>query len=210
MRPIDTIVVHCTATPEGRDVSAAEIDQWHKARGWSGIGYHKVVRLDGTIENGRDPDHDGDVEEHVGAHTRGHNARSLAVVYAGGLDKDGNPKDTRTPAQKDALLNVVEDWMREFDLTPGNVKGHYEFANKACPCFDMDRFRAELSTETVNQDELTIRQVQSALNKALRLDEDGIMGPLTHGALVRFQKLRGLPAVGSLSSDTKAALREFI
>jgi len=210
MRPIDTIVVHCTATPEGRDVSAAEIDKWHKARGWSGIGYHKVVRLDGTIENGRDPDNDGDVEEHIGAHVSGHNARSLAVVYAGGLDKDGNPKDTRTPAQKDALLSVVEDWMLEFDLAPENVKGHYEFANKACPCFDMDQFRAELSAGTATQEGLTIRQVQSALNKALRLDEDGIMGQLTHGALVRFQQIRGLPAIGYLTPDTEAALRGYL
>ena len=154
MRNIDTIVVHCTATPEGRDVSATEIDSWHKKRGWRGIGYHAVVRLNGETENGRDFDNDGDVEEHVGAHTRGHNARSLAVVYAGGLDSNRKPKDTRTPAQKEALFRKVEDWLEEFNLSPSNVKGHYEFANKACPCFDMDEFRSELTRRIKAHDQI--------------------------------------------------------
>jgi N-acetylmuramoyl-L-alanine amidase len=127
MRKITKIIVHCTATHEGQNVTAKQVDSWHKKRGWSGIGYHYLVGLDGTIEEGRPV-------EQVGAHTKGQNRNSVGVCYVGGLDKDGNPKDTRTEQQQDALLNLITDLKERF---PGaTVHGHREFSAKACPCFD--------------------------------------------------------------------------
>ena len=96
MRKINKIVVHCTATPEGRPVSVEEIDSWHKQRGWSQIGYHYVVQLDGTINQGRPLNISG-------AHVKGHNKYSIGITYVGGCDADMNHKDTRTDAQIDSL-----------------------------------------------------------------------------------------------------------
>jgi N-acetylmuramoyl-L-alanine amidase len=143
------IIIHCAATPEGRHFTAADIDRWHKQRGWAGIGYHKVVLLDGTVERGR-PD------DQVGAHTRGHNSGSLAIVYIGGVDSKGNPKDTRTPEQREALFHEVMEWMEQYDIPVENVYGHYEFAAKACPSFDMDEFRDELEEMMITEDELEL------------------------------------------------------
>lgn len=127
MRKINKIIIHCTATKEGHEVTAKQIDAWHKARGWSGIGYHYVVGLDGKVESGRS------IEE-VGAHTKGHNRNSIGVCYVGGLDADGHPKDTRTEEQEDSLITLIEDLKERF---PGaTVHGHNEFSSKACPCFD--------------------------------------------------------------------------
>jgi N-acetylmuramoyl-L-alanine amidase len=127
-RKIDRIILHSTATPEGRDVDAADITRWHKNRGWSTIGYHYVVKLDGTIENGRSV-HD------IGAHARGYNRTSIGVVYVGGCDDEMNPKDTRTEEQLLALANLLEALT---DMYPNaTLHGHNEFAPKACPSFDV-------------------------------------------------------------------------
>ena len=92
-RQIDEIIVHCSATREGRDFSAADIRRWHVAdRHFSDIGYHFVVRIDGSIEAGRPL-------RRPGAHCRAHNRRSVGVCYIGGLDRNGHPADTRTPAR---------------------------------------------------------------------------------------------------------------
>lgn len=131
MRKISKIIVHCTATPAGREVSVAEIDRWHRARGFRCIGYHYVVMLDGRVCEGRP------VEE-IGAHCLGENAESIGVAYVGGLDADGKtPADTRTAAQKAslrALVGALRGRWRE-----AAVHSHYEFAAKACPCFDAGR-----------------------------------------------------------------------
>jgi N-acetylmuramoyl-L-alanine amidase len=134
------IVVHCSATREGAWYDAADIDRWHRARGWAGIGYHQVVLLDGTVEPGR-PEHS------IGAHVAGHNHDSLAVCYVGGVADDGRtPKDTRTPAQTSALLTVARRWMERYDIPRPAVLGHYELdRKKACPSFDMAVFRRSLS-----------------------------------------------------------------
>lgn len=127
-RTINEIIIHCTATPEGREVKMSEIRQWHKARGFSDVGYHYVIHLDGTIEPGRDVDL-------VGAHCTGHNTCSIGVCYVGGMDaQNKNPKDTRTIKQKKALRTLLE-FLKE--LYPhARIYGHRDFANKACPCFD--------------------------------------------------------------------------
>lgn len=127
-RPITKIIVHCTATPEGRDFSVEQIRQCHLARKFSDIGYHYVVYRDGSIHQGRP-------EETVGAHCTGQNTCSIGVCYVGGEVADGShkPKDTRTPAQRKALRELVASLQKKY---PGaTVHGHYEFANKACPSF---------------------------------------------------------------------------
>lgn len=128
MREIKEIIIHCSATPEGKDFRASDIDKWHKSRGWQCIGYHYVVCLDGTIELGR-------AEEKVGAHTSGHNSNSIGVCYIGGVASDGKtPKDTRTTLQKLSLQSLIR---RLRDKYPHAVVfGHNEVANKACPCFN--------------------------------------------------------------------------
>lgn len=129
MRNIDTIIIHCTATPAGRAVSVADVTAWHRVRGFATIGYHYLIGLDGSVAEGRPL-------EQPGAHCRGHNARSIGVCYVGGLAADGRtPADTRTPAQRTALRSLVGHLLRRF---PGaRVAGHREFAAKACPCFDV-------------------------------------------------------------------------
>ena len=131
MREIDKIIVHCSATPEGRDVSAATIDDWHKQRGWSGIGYHYVVGLDGKIEYGRSV-------YSTGAHVKGHNTGSIGLCYIGGLDAvSKTAKDTRTPEQKESLLDLIKTLKR---LHPdATVHGHNEFSSKSCPCFNANK-----------------------------------------------------------------------
>lgn len=128
MRKINEIIVHCTATAEGKNFKAADIDRWHKAKGWSGIGYHHVVDLDGTVEPGRP-------ESEVGAHCLKHNANSIGVVYVGGLASDGKtPKDTRTPQQKAALVKLLTELKHSYPSA--TIHGHRDFAAKACPSFD--------------------------------------------------------------------------
>ena len=133
MREIDKIVVHCSATQEGKNISAATIDKWHKKRGWRGIGYHYVIALDGSMEYGRPV-------EQIGAHVKGMNKSSIGIVYIGGVEEERGPdgdwvaKDTRTPEQKESLLMLLKVLKK---LHPkATIHGHNEFAAKSCPCFD--------------------------------------------------------------------------
>ncbi len=128
MRAINEIIIHCTATAEGRNVTVDELRAWHKQRGFQDIGYHYVVTLDGDIVNGRPI-------TMCGAHCKGHNANSIGIAYVGGLDACGKPADTRTPAQRDALKVAVRVLRDVFGDVP--VHGHNEYANKGCPCFDV-------------------------------------------------------------------------
>lgn len=130
MRKINKIIIHCSATKVDQPFIAKDIDKWHKQRGWKGIGYHYVILLDGTVESGRP-------EAEIGAHTLGQNANSVGICYIGGLDSAGKPKDTRTDQQKKTLKNLVSELLKKY---PGStVHGHNEFANKACPCFDVKK-----------------------------------------------------------------------
>lgn len=127
-RRIDEIIVHCTATKEGQDVTTSQIDAWHRQRGFRCIGYHWVIYRDGSVHAGRNVDE-------VGAHCTNHNAHSIGVCYVGGLASDAKtPKDTRTLAQKSALLDLIRRLKRIYPKAV--VHGHREFANKACPCYD--------------------------------------------------------------------------
>lgn len=152
---IERLVIHCTATPEGREVTAADIRRWHTAapptgRGWKQVGYTDMVHLDGTVErlvpNNEDAYVDG-WEVTNGA--KGYNRTSRHIVYVGGIARDGRPADTRTPAQKASLKAYVEDFRKRFpwadvcghrDLSPdlnGDGKITSNEWTKSCPCFDV-------------------------------------------------------------------------
>lgn len=129
MREINEIIIHCSATREGRDFRAYDIHGWHLSRGYKMIGYHFVVDLDGTVECGR-------AIAQVGAHCYGHNKKSIGICYVGGLDAEGKPKDTRTDAQKRALLRLILQLVGEYPIK--KISGHREYnMAKSCPCFDV-------------------------------------------------------------------------
>ncbi len=139
-RKITEIILHCTASKEGAPTTVEAIRNYHvNNRGWKDIGYHYVVYLDGSIHEGRDIDL-------TGAHCTGHNANSVGVVYVGGIDADGKPKDTRTVAQKKALVKLVKRLLTIYNLPSSKVYGHYQFANKACPSFKIEPFRFMLDS----------------------------------------------------------------
>ena len=131
MRQLDTLIIHASATPEGRPVSVDTIRRWHVQKGWSDIGYHFVIGLEGTVSVGRDI-------RRIGAHVRGHNTGSIGICYIGGVTRgDMKPKDTRTHAQKAALNELIENLLEEYP-TIRRVVGHRDFPGvaKACPCFN--------------------------------------------------------------------------
>jgi N-acetyl-anhydromuramyl-L-alanine amidase AmpD len=133
--PIKFLTIHCAATPEGRDVSAETISQWDQAR-FGQTSYHHVVTLDGVV-------HDTLPITQLGAHVHLHNSGNVGVCYVGGVDAHGNPKDTRTPAQKAALLALVERYRAQY---PGIVvRGHRDWPDvkKACPSFDVSAWLKE-------------------------------------------------------------------
>ncbi len=129
MRHITLIVIHCSAVKPDQQSSAAQIDSWHRQRGFHlGIGYHYVIRRDGTLEMGRP-------EYMVGAHCKNHNQHSIGVCYEGGLDIRGNPADTRTEAQKRTMRQLVDELRQRYPKAI--VVGHHNLNPlKACPCFD--------------------------------------------------------------------------
>jgi N-acetylmuramoyl-L-alanine amidase len=129
-RPIREIINHCTATREGEDFTVADIRAWHKARGWSDIGYHYVIYRDGRVMIGRPVGQ-------IGAHTENHNTGTIGVSYVGGVAKDGKtPKDTRTLAQRSSMLWLNQQLVKKH---PGitKISGHNQYAAKACPSFDV-------------------------------------------------------------------------
>ena len=123
MRNVNEIIVHCSATREGQQVTVDTIRDWHLAKGWNDIGYHFYIDLDGTINKGRNIDK-------IGAHCKGHNRNSIGICYCGGVETDGKtPKDTRTQEQKDSLLNVLKTLKAMYPEAV--IYSHNEFANKA-------------------------------------------------------------------------------
>lgn len=137
-RGIKKLIVHCTATPEGRDFTRAQVSAWHKAERFSHythpetgekeyVGYHYLIHIDGRIEACRP-------ENVRGCHASGHNADSIGICYIGGVDAYGEPKDTRTGAQKAALVMLLKQLKARYRGV--TIHGHREFAAKACPCFD--------------------------------------------------------------------------
>lgn len=143
MSKIKFLILHCTATPEGREVTKQDIVKWHTSpvseggRGWSKCGYSDMFDLKGKIVNITPYDQDDDIEGfEITNGATGTNSFSRHVVYAGGLSKDGKtPKDTRTPEQLLAMENYVKQVVSAYPNIL--VAGHNQFANKACPSFDV-------------------------------------------------------------------------
>lgn len=127
--PITHLTIHCAATPEGRDVLADTVAGWDIAR-FGQESYHWIVTLDGNA-------HRRMADTTKGAHVANHNTGNIGVCYVGGVDKSGQPKDTRTPAQTDTLTKIVEQYRHDH---PGIiVLGHRDWpgVKKACPSFDV-------------------------------------------------------------------------
>jgi len=142
MKKIDSIIIHCSATPQGRDIRARDIDLMYRQQGWAEIGYNYVIALDGTIEVGR-------ALTRPGAHCLGYNNHSVGICYIGGLDAAGKAKDTRTPAQKQSMDQLIRHICREYeiiellghrdtspDLNGNGIVEPHEWI-KMCPCFDV-------------------------------------------------------------------------
>lgn len=143
MPRLEYLVIHCTATPEGREVTGDEIRRWHTApvseggRGWKRVGYTDLFHLNGGVERLVDNNEDGNVDPwEITNGARGYNSVSRHVVYVGGCASDGKtPRDTRTAWQRRAMERYVRDFHRRF---PGvRIVGHNELAPKACPSFDV-------------------------------------------------------------------------
>jgi len=128
----DYIAIHCSATSEKLDIGAKEIDKWHRGKGWACIGYHYVIRRDGTLEEGRS-------ESQIGAHVQGYNENSLGICMVGGVDANDVTKAVNnfTPEQFEALKDLLT--LLKLKYPKAKVQGHRDFPNvkKACPCFDV-------------------------------------------------------------------------
>ena len=135
IRKIDLIIVHCSATREGRDYTVEDIRRWHLANLWSDIGYHYVIYRDGTVHKGRDVNISG-------AHCQNKNSTSIGICYIGGCDVNGRSKDTRTDAQKAALIKLLKELKKIYP--DAEIHSHRDFANKDCPCFDATKEYAGL------------------------------------------------------------------
>lgn len=133
---IEYIVIHCAATKASMDVTAEDINSWHKQRGWTEVGYHFFIRRDGRIEVGRDLDTPG-------AHVKGFNKRSWAVCMAGGIDDGGEPEDNFASIQYQSLHELIVVLKK---MAPqAMIRGHNEFPNvhKACPSFDVQEWLSD-------------------------------------------------------------------
>ena len=130
MRTINLIVVHCSATQGNRMLSPEALDLMHRRRGFNGTGYHYYIRKDGTVHLTRPV-------ERIGAHVKGFNANSIGICYEGGLNEDGKPADTRTAAQRFALIDLLTILRHQYP--EAQIAGHYQLSatiHKACPCYD--------------------------------------------------------------------------
>ncbi len=129
-REVNLLVVHCTATRCNKDFPVSSLRASHKARGFADIGYHFYITRDGETHPCR-PVHQ------IGAHATGWNDKSIGICYEGGLDENGRIADTRTYAQKCALLDLLRQL--KTDYPEAAILGHYQLSEnvrKACPCFD--------------------------------------------------------------------------
>lgn len=137
------LVVHCSATQPKADIGVAEIDKMHRERGFNGIGYHFVIRRDGTVEKGRP-------EDQIGAHVEGHNSESIGICLVGGINKEGKAEDNFTLDQYASLAALLMSLASTY--TEATVLGHRDFpgVKKDCPCFDVRKW----VQETINAPEV--------------------------------------------------------
>lgn len=226
MKNIDEIFLHYSATYADQDIGAAELKRMHLARGWSNIGYHWVIRLNGTVEQGRP-------ENQIGAGVRGHNVNSIHICCVGGLRRETGPDkgfDTRTPAQKKALIRLIREIQARH---PGAVVlGHRDVAATQCPGYDAQAWWAKVNGQDpsvnlgVNDEGPSVNPVvthpmlkvgdigqsvieaQKMLHSHGLLDAkaDGIFGPKTAQAVREFQHWRKIDVDGIIGPMTWAEL----
>lgn len=155
MKKIIYLIIHCTATPEGKAITSATIRKWHTSpppagRGWKQVGYSDVIHLNGMVENLVPYDEDEYVQpREITNGVEGINSKSRHVVYVGGMDADGKkPMDSRTSEQRMALRNYVFNIIAHHpDIL---VAGHNQFANKACPSFDVPKWLSGIGVQEKN------------------------------------------------------------
>ena len=130
MRRIDLIIIHCSATKVTQDFPVSSLEACHKAQGWKCAGYHYYITKDGQLHQCRP-------EEMVGAHAHRYNAHSIGICYEGGLDANGKSADTRTPAQKHAMIALLRSL--KADYPDAEILGHCDlpWVKKTCPNFDV-------------------------------------------------------------------------
>lgn len=147
-RPLQYLVLHCTATPEGREVSSDAIRRFHtspppKGKGWKQVGYTDMIHLDGKVERLVGNNEDAWVDPwEITNGAKGCNRVSRHIVYVGGADKALKGKDTRTPAQKEAMKKYVLDFHRRFPRV--KIVGHSEVSKTTCPNFNVREWLKEI------------------------------------------------------------------
>ena len=213
--PVRFIVLHYSATYADQDLGVEDIRKMHLDRGWNDVGYHYIIKRDGTVQKGR-------ADSVVGAHVAGHNTGSLGICCIGGLERATGPNvgvDNRTDAQKAATIRLVRDLLA---IHPGaQVVGHRDLAPTLCPGFDVRSWWASVDTgsaSTVTTPEIppTIRRSsrgQHVMTAQRRMQArgydvapDGIFGPQTEAATRQFQRANGLAADGIIGPKSWAVL----
>lgn len=135
MRKIDSIILYCSSTQEGIDIKSDSIKRWHVAcNGWKDIGFHYIIDLDGTIEQGR-------FEFESGEKSLNNNNNSIDICYVGGRDLKMQPKDTRTKEQKNSMYRLIESMLDRYELSIENIYCFNEHNNN--PSFNIDQFIKE-------------------------------------------------------------------
>lgn len=127
----DAIFVHCSATKPEMDIGVETIRMWHKQQGWLDVGYHFIIKRDGTVEEGRQVNV-------VGSHVKDWNSRSVGVCLVGGIDANGRFEANFTPAQMNSLRNKLDDLKVLYPQA--EIKAHHDVAPKACPSFNLQRW----------------------------------------------------------------------
>jgi hypothetical protein len=150
MKKLEFLVIHCTDTPAGRNVSSDDIRQWHLSpppdgRGWKQVGYSDMVHLDGVIENLVPYNNDDWVDpREITNGVAGMNSKSRHIVYVGG----GEGIDTRTPEQTKVLTKYVKDLIIKYPKII--VLGHNQVSSKLCPSFDVSKWLGNIGVSQIN------------------------------------------------------------
>lgn len=148
------LVIHATATPEGRTVTPDDIKKWHlspppEGRGWKQVGYSDMITIEGELINLVPYNEDDNVDKwEITNGVAGINVISRHVVYVGGCDQKIKPKDTRTNAQLKTLSEYVWNTIEKHPKIL--VAGHNQFANKACPSFGVPTWLLEIGVDADN------------------------------------------------------------
>ncbi|MDX2086053.1 MAG: peptidoglycan-binding domain-containing protein [Candidatus Melainabacteria bacterium] len=190
----DYIVIHCSDTPPSMDIGAKEIDRWHRSKGWFRIGYHFVIRRDGTVELGRELNE-------VGAHTLHYNDRSVGVCLVGGMQEDRKKSENNfTQAQWETLDKLIGELEQQFPQA--KVLGHRDLnRGRDCPCFDVQNWMTQRARPT-QQDQAYHPLVYSVLKQGAR-------GPLVRSLQAKLNRWYGIAVDGLFGMETKNAVQAF-